>query len=460
MCGIIAIYSQKNSTQTIYQGLLELQHRGQDAAGIASLLADGLELKRGLGRVEEVFSAHSFAPSDTVLAIGHTRYITSGGSAAEDSQPFYSAKGVALAHSGHLHHDSWMNSFNDTEQSLVDSNLLLQFLVQLLEQDNTDKDDLFFPQLCKAVTTIFQQVKGSYSVVSLIAGKGLVVFRDPQGIRPLVLGERLNPCGQKDYLFASESHFFQNLGFQQQEEVQAGELVFINPQGQLYRQTLVKKTPTPCSFEYVYFAHPQTKLNGVLVEDSRKQMGRLLAQQWQDAYSHLSPDFVLPIPQTATTAALAFAQTLGFSYCDYFKVNNSVGRTFIQPESQQRLSSVNEKLSINPEKIKDKIILLFDDSIVRGTTAQQLVKKLRGLGAKTIYLVSACPPIINVCTYGINIPTKQELLASKHSKEEIKAVLAVDELLYPNREDLLAVITTNQQRTSSLPCMRCMSSSQ
>jgi len=456
VCGIIAIYSEKNSTQTVYQGLMELQHRGQDAAGIASLLENGLTLKRGLGRVEEVFYDHSFTENQANLAIGHTRYTTSGGASHTDSQPFYNDKGIALAHSGHLHSALWMNPFTNTDQSLVDSNLLLQFLVSLLEQSNKEED--FFLQLIKIVTTIFYQVKGSYSVVSLIAGKGLIVFRDPQGIRPLALGERINSSGQKDYIFASDSHFFHRLGFQQQGDVQPGELVFITSQGQLFRQILAQKNPRPCSFEYVYFAHPKSKFNGVLVEDARKNMGRLLAQHWQELHPHLIPDFVLPIPETACTAAFAFAQILGFLYGDYFKVNNKIGRTFIQAEDEQRLESVDKKLTINPGKIKNKKILLFDDSIVRGTTTYLLIKKLRALGAKAIYLVSASPPIINVCTYGINIPRQDELLAATYSKEKIKTFLAVDELLYLKRGDLLNAISIPRQRIKTQACMRCMKS--
>ncbi|RUR11336.1 amidophosphoribosyltransferase [Legionella sp. km772] len=453
VCGIIASYSEKNSAQRVYQGLVELQHRGQDAAGIASLSKEGFVFKRGLGEIKEVFSAHSFGEHEGPFAIGHTRYSTSGGSTSIDIQPFYNPKGAALAHSGHLHPGAWMRAFNNIPgQSRVDSNLLLQFFIQHLEEEDALNEGNFFSKIVKAVRSIYQQVKGSYCVVCLIANKGLLVFRDPQGIRPLCFGERINGENNKEYLFASESHFFQNLGFNLQE-VRPGELFFINTKGELYRQVLLQKTHTPCSFEYVYFAHPKTQLNGVLVEKTRQHLGRLLAQQWQEAYSHLNPDFVLPIPKTAITAAKSFAQALQFDYRDYFEVDTTIGRSFIQAEEQQRYKAVQQKLSIKSEKIKDKIILLFDDSIVRGTTAQLIVKQLRALGAKAIYLVSACPPIINICTYGINIPAQDELLAVNHSNDEIKAYLEVDELLYLKKTHLHDTLS---QGSKLLPCMRCM----
>lgn len=451
MCGIIASYSEQNSAQTVYQGLVELQHRGQDAAGIASLSVQDLQLKRGLGQVEDVFTQHSFA--DVPFAIGHTRYGTSGGRTQADSQPFYNEQGIALAHSGHLHQAPWMQAYKNNQQSLVDSNLLLQFLVHHLAQANASNEADYFAHLVQIIRTIFQEVKGAYSVVCLIAGKGLISFRDPHGTRPLVFGERINAQQKKDYLIASESHFFQDLDFQQQNEVQAGELIFISMQGQLFRQVLSPKTYTPCSFEYVYFAHPQSTLNGITIKDARQKMGQLLAQQWQENYRHLNPDLVLPIPHTAATAAHAFAQVLNIHYGDYFKINSQIGRTFIQAEHQERIESLNKKLMLDPAQVKNKKIILFDDSIVRGTTAKLLVKKLRAYGAKAIYLVSACPPIINICTYGINLASHEELLAANNSQEQIKAFLAVDELLYPTTEHLLTSI--NPVHNAS-PCMRCM----
>jgi amidophosphoribosyltransferase len=457
VCGIIAIYSEQDSAQTLYQGLLQLQHRGQDAAGLVTL-GDGFSIKRGLGRVDEVFHPDVLARFRGTLGIGHTRYATSGGYSSQDIQPFYSneQEGIALAHSGHLHSNSWMIPFQEKAQSKVDSNLLLQFLLTLLQDHYLLKDNnAFFSLLCHVVTVIMHQVPGSYSVVGLIADKGLLVFRDSQGIRPLIMGARINSFGKKEYLFASESHFFNDLGFHIIEDVPPGEVIFVSVQGDLYRHSLLKNKPMPCSFEYVYFAKASSIIDGILVEDSRRRMGELLALRWQQSYSHLKPDFVLPIPNTANTAALAFAQKLGFNYHEYFKVNIKVGRSFIHADPLQRDDTIGNKLSINADKVKNKIILLFDDSIVRGITAAHLVKKLKAQGAKHIYFVCACPPIVNICVYGINIPTKNELLAATHSQEKIKQLLDVDELLYPNPQDLINTIYL-QNPASNVPCIKCM----
>jgi amidophosphoribosyltransferase len=457
VCGLIAIYSRSHSAQKTYQGLLQLQHRGQDAAGIVTL-EDQLSIKKGLGRVEDIAHSQLFVDCPALFSMGHTRYATSGGSSPQDVQPFShdAYPQVALAHNGHLPQAPWMDPFREQAQSTVDSNLLLHFLVGLLKKNqSTTKDTTFFSLLCQTVTAVFKDVPGAYSVVSLIAGKGLLVFRDPQGIRPLIMGERINSLGKKDYIFASESYLFKELDFQLVGEVPPGEVLFVNYKGDLYQQSLIKNKKTPCSFEYVYFAKAKSTIEGIQVEDSRRRMGHLLAQRWQASYSHLKPDFVLPIPNTANTAALAFAEKMGFNYHEYFEVNAKAGRTFIHADPLQREGTIDNKLSIHEDKVNNKSILLFDDSIVRGVTAAHLVKKLKSQGAKHIYFVCACPPVVNVCFYGINIPTKAELIAAKYSQEEIKRLLAVDELLYPEPQDLVNTIGF-KKNSNTQPCIQCM----
>jgi amidophosphoribosyltransferase len=436
--------------------MMQLQHRGQDAAGIVTLNNDSLYIKRGRGRVEEVFSKDTLSTLQGSLGIGHTRYATSGGEGELDVQPF-STQEIALAHSGHLHPALWMNMIDEKKlSSRVDSNLLLHFLGSLLDNrpDITNQEH-FFSFLSHTITSIFQQVTGGYCLVSLIKGKGLLITRDPSGVRPLAMAERESTSGVKEYLFASESHFFSDLGFKQTKDIEPGEIVYITAQGRLYRRILVQRLKTPCSFEYIYFAKPKSIMDGVLVENARRRMGRLLALRWQQLHPQLKPDFVLPIPNTANTAALAFAHHLGFTYQEYLQVNKQSGRTFIQDNDTQRQLAVRNKLKIEADKIKNKIILLFDDSIVRGTTVTHVIKTLKDQGAKTIYLVLACPPIINVCTYGINIATYNELIASERSIGDIKFILGVDELFYATTEELIESIYPHPPTKCAL-CMQCM----
>ena len=459
MCGIIALYSQDNCAQTLYQGLMHLQHRGQDAAGI-STLGDRLYVKRGKGRVDEVFTSDELDSLQGSVGIGHTRYATSGCRSEYDIQPFSDEGqyGISLAHSGHLSDSPWMSSLENKKlSSLVDSNLLLAFLVDLLKDyPFVEEENDFFSLICQVVQTLFNSVPGAYSIVSLVAGKGLLVFRDPQGIRPLVMSERCSTSGTKSYLFASESHFFSEFGFNEPVDLRPGEVVWVTLTGQLFRKQLTQKKTTPCSFEYVYFAHKDSTMNGVSVTESRHRMGHILAQRWNALHPKLTPDCVVPIPNTANTAASFFAQSLGFHYQDYFAVDKRLGRTFIQPSAKERCLSVSKKLSINPKNIKNKKILLFDDSIVRGTTATHAISYLRTLGAKKIYFVSACPPLVNTCSYGINIPTVSELIAANNSMEAIKKLLGCDELLYPQPHELITAINGRSAHQEIEWCLKCM----
>lgn len=482
MCGIIAVYSQKECSSLLYKGMRQLQHRGQDAAGITTL-DNSFFTKKSLGTVDRLLATADLQALKGNLGIGHVRYRTSGGSSEEDSQPFqFKARyNIALAHSGHLQNcDQWLHQIPEKNRkgavSTVDSNLLLHLLSVLLEKftDNpsyqsqheaqcsstgnrkeTDNDS-FFSILCATIKTIFTTVQGSYSVVSLIEGKGLVIFRDPKGVRPLVMGERMNGRTHKEYIVASESACFNDLGYALTADVAPGELIYITEQGRLYQRKLMRQLMTPCSFEYIYFAHSDSIMNGLLVKQTRQAMGVLLALRWKTVYPDVIPDFVLPIPNTAKIAALSFAKKAGFNYTDAFQVNQDIGRTFISSATQQEQQCLADKLSINADLIKDKIILVFDDSIVRGTTAKQVIKMLRDQGAKKIYFVSACPPLINICEYGINIPTREELLASDKAEEKIRGLLGVDKLLYPNTDDLIASMNPDSATKKISPCIKCM----
>lgn len=297
---------------------------------------------------------------------------------------------------------------------------------------------------------------GSYSVLSCLIGKGLVAFRDPHGIRPLVMGERVNQDGSKDYIFASETTMFYALGFEAKGDIQPGEVVFVDQAGQLFRRILAQKEFSPCVFEYVYFARPDSTINEVSVYRSRLRMGQNLATRWQQKFKDILPDVVIPAPFTSNTAALSFASELGVRYSEGLYKNPFIGRTFIMPNDKERSRNVRYKLSPQKTEIKNKKVLILDDSIVRGTTSREIIKMVREVGAKEIYLVSACPPIKYPCFYGVDIPTQKELIASNYTVDEIQQFLGVDRLLYQEIEDLHEAVTRRGNHKINRLCMACL----
>lgn len=464
MCGIVGIFSHTPVAAELYDSLIHLQHRGQDAAGILTC-SERFFLKHGLGYVREIFSPDTIAYLKGHIGIAHTRYPTAGGYDISDVQPLWigSPRGIALAHNGNL--INYKELAADITQkkhrhlnSSIDSEVLLHLLADGLDRNNdtTDEGAEFFKTICSAVKSIFAAAKGSYSVVSTIIGKGLVAFRDPHGIRPLVMGERLNENGSKDYIFASETTMFYALGFESVGDLQPGEVVFINRDGHLFRKILTQQKFTPCIFEYVYFARPDATLNTVSVYRARLNMGQNLAKRWKEKYPDCIPDVVIPAPFTSNTAAMSFAHELGVRYSEGLYKNPFIGRTFIMPDGQQRSRSVRYKLTPQQSEIKDKKVLILDDSIVRGTTSREIVKMVREFKAKDIYFVSACPPIKNPCFYGIDIPSRAELIAATHSEEAIRIFLGVDKLLYQEMDDLVEAVTRDSEANFESPCMACM----
>jgi amidophosphoribosyltransferase len=299
-------------------------------------------------------------------------------------------------------------------------------------------------------------MEGSYSIVSVIIGKGLVAFRDPHGIRPLVWGERKREDGSSDYIFASETTAFYALGFEPKGDLQPGEIAYVNKEGKLFRQVIEAKEFRPCVFEYVYFARPDSTLNGVSVYRSRLRMGQNLARRWKEAYPEAIPDVVIPAPFTANTAALSFAHEIGVRYSEGLYKNPFIGRTFIMPNQKARSRSVRYKLTPQRTEIENKSVLIVDDSIVRGTTSREIVRMVREFGAKEIYFVSTCPPIKNPCFYGIDIPSRRELIAANNTNEEIRQYLGVDKLMYQTQEDLVEAVTRRGEHQIKQPCMACM----
>lgn len=464
MCGIVGIYSHQPVASELYDSLIHLQHRGQDAAGILTC-DQRFYTKHGLGLVQEIFTSENIATLKGTIGIGHTRYPTAGGYSESDIQPLWigSPRGIALAHNGNL--SNYQELAEDIRKrqhrhlnSSLDSEVLLLKLADELSSLSykMEDDELFFNQLCQAVKQIFQQVKGAYSIVSVVIGKGLVAFRDPHGIRPLVWGTRENADGTTDTIFASETTPFYALGFKPQGDIKPGEVAYVNELGILHRRIVQTAEFKPCVFEYVYFARPDATLNNVSVYRARLRMGQNLAHAWKNKYPDLIPDVVIPAPFTANTAALSFAHELGVRYSEGLYKNPFIGRTFIMPNQQERKRSIRYKLTPQRTEIANKTVLIVDDSIVRGTTSREIVKMVREFGAKKIYFVSTCPTIKHPCFNGIDIPSRKELIAANQNEEEIANYLGADVLLYQEQNDLIEAVTRRGQHNIKRPCMSCM----
>lgn len=464
MCGIVGIHSHDAVAAELYDSLIHLQHRGQDAAGIITC-DSRFYPKHGLGLVREIFTANDMPVLKGNIGIGHTRYPTAGGYSEADIQPIWigSPRGIALAHNGNLVNyaelaDEIVNKLHRHLNSSMDSEVLLHLLADHLATGAQGKQ-VFFDQLCRAVQVIFDRVEGAYSVVGLVIGQGLIAFRDPHGIRPLVWGERKREDGGSDYIFASETTAFYALGFEAKGDLAPGEVAFVNAEGKLFRRILTEEAFRPCVFEYVYFARPDAVLNGVSVYRSRLRMGQNLAEQWKQKFPDIVPDVVIPAPFTANTAALSFAHEIGVRYSEGLYKNPFIGRTFIMPDQKARARSVRYKLTPQRTEIENKKVLVVDDSIVRGTTSREIIKMIREYGATEIYLVSACPPIVNPCFYGVDIPSRQELIASTHTEQQICEYLGVDGLLYQSQTDLVEAVTRRGDHKIERPCMACMDAS-
>ena len=463
MCGIAGIFSDKPVAGELYDSIIHLQHRGQDAAGIMTY-DDRMHKEKGVGLAKEIFNQDNMSLLRGNVGISHNRYPTHGGFSHGEVQPFWTSVpyGIALAHNGNL------TNYNDLAKEVTkketrylnttsDSEVLLHLFADELHQEIPPQtDEEFFELLCESVTSIFKKVKGAYSVTSIIIGKGLVVFRDPQGIRPLVKGERKNSTGKIDYIFASENTMFYPLGYEPKGMVLPGELIFIAESGKVYSKRLIKKEFNPCIFEYVYFARPDATLNDVSVYRSRLRMGQNLAIAWKKKHPDIMPDIVIPAPSTANTAALSFAHELGVRYSEGLYKNTFIGRTFIMPGQEERKKSVRYKLVPQELEIKDKKVMIMDDSIVRGNTSREIVKMLRDFGAREVYFSSACPPVQSPCFYGVDMPTKEELIAGRMTIDEIEKYLKVDALLYQDINDLVEAVTRRGEHYIDKPCIACL----
>jgi amidophosphoribosyltransferase len=451
MCGIIAASGFRNAIQDLYDGLIVLQHRGQDAAGIVTY-DQQFHLKKSTGMVSEVFHQHSLDRLTGPMGIGHVRYPTAGCSSEFEAQPFFvnTPFGMALAHNGNLTNASTLakeireQNFRHLNTN-SDSEVLLNVFSIALEKEKPKK--LTPEHIFRAVGTVFKRCKGAYSVVSLIGGQGIVAFRDPHGIRPLQLGRRRYGI-KYEYMIASEDTVFKALDYEFVRDISPGEVIFIDANNRLHSRVVVEGTLNPCVFEWVYLAAPDSTIDGVNVYKARIRMGEYLAKQIRASGLHI--DSVIPIPDTGRPAAAGLASKLQVRYREGFVKNRYIGRTFIMPGQEMRQRSLNFKLHPIELEFKGNCVLLVDDSIVRGNTSKKIVEMARKAGAKKVYFASASPPIIGPDPYGIDLPTTTELVAHNHSIEEIRNILGADALFYNSIEDMRRSIRVGNPKIKKL----------
>ncbi|QIV95412.1 amidophosphoribosyltransferase [Allofrancisella inopinata] len=445
MCGVIGVAGPSQVSYLLFDGLSLLQHRGQDAAGIATMDQGRFFIRKNTGLVNEVFTDEKLEKSRGKIGIGHVRYPTAGSLGAADSQPFYvnNPHGIVFAHNGNLTnvkelatvlHDIERRHLNTTS----DSELLLNFFACGMNKSRGCPT----PQaVFKAVEFVFKHAKGGYACTAMIADFGLIAFRDPFGIRPLVFGVKEYENGEKAYMVASESVSLDISGFRVLRDVEPGEVIIITEDRKIHSKVCAKKPVlAPCLFEYVYFARPDSIMNGVSVYQARVDAGKMLSKRILEAWKGSEIDIVIPVPETGRASAQEIATALGVEYREGFVKNRYVGRTFIMPESADRKNYVRRKLNPIPAEFKDKNVLLVDDSIVRGTTSKRIIEMIRDLGAKSVYLASVSPAVCYPNVYGIDMPTKSELIAHSRSVEEIRQWIGVDGLIYLPLSDLKEVI--------------------
>jgi amidophosphoribosyltransferase len=456
MCGIVGIVSSLPVNQQVYDSLSLLQHRGQDSTGIATADGDTFHIQKAKGQVREAYRTRDMRTLVGTMGLGHVRYATRGSAAnEEEAQPFYvnAPYGIILVHNGNLtntreltqelfHVDRrHLNTTSDTE-------LLVNVLANEL-QEQVSGTDLDPDQIFNAISRVHERVEGSYAAIALIAGHGLLAFRDPFGIRPLILGRRQQGLVGEEWVVASESLVLESGGYDVIRDVAPGEAVFIAMNGEMTsRQCAKNPRLVPCSFEYVYLARPDSVMNGISVYEARLRLGDRLADTIAKFTPHGDIDVVMPIPDSSRPAAMQVAQKLGVEYREGFYKNRYVGRTFIMPGQAERKKSVKQKLNAMGSEFKGKNILIVDDSIVRGTTSKEIVQMAREAGANKVTFTSAAPPVRYPHVYGINMPTRHELIAHGRKIPEINTEMGSDYLIYQEVADMEAAILEGSDVTS------------
>ena len=458
MCGLVGVVVSKDAGVCLYDTLTVLQHRGQDAAGIMTSDNGKLNLRKNNGLVKDVFRTRHMRRLTGNMGVGHVRYPTAGGSSPALAQPFYvnSPYGLCLAHNGNLTNSKELSRdlFKEDLRHIntdSDSEVLLNVFAHELQRRNKMKplpEDVF-----AAVAGVHNRCRGGFVAIVMLSGYGLVGFRDRNGIRPLVFGSRESEMGKKEYMIASESVALDSQGFTIERDVAPGEAVYIDTDGELHTQLCTEPgVHTPCIFEHVYFARPDSLMDGISVYKARMRMGDRLADKIERIRPAHDIDVIIPVPDTARTAALELANRLGLKFREGFVKNRYIGRTFIMPGQSQRKKSVRQKLNAIDLEFKGKNVLLVDDSIVRGTTCKQIIQMARDAGAAKVYFASAAPAIRYPNVYGIDMPAADELIASGKTEKEIEEAIGADWLIYQDLEDLISTAFEGNPRIKQYEC--------
>ncbi len=447
MCGIVGAISTTPVNQLIYDALLLLQHRGQDAAGIVTMMGTKCYMHKARGMVRDVFRTRNMRSLPGQVGLGQVRYPTAGNAySEEEAQPFYvnAPYGIVLVHNGNLTNaQALKEELFDVDRRHINTESDTEVLINVLahELERVARDLPLTPEhVFKAVGAVHRRIKGSYAVIALIAGHGLLAFRDPFGIRPLCFGEGVSASG-REFMIASESVALEGTGHKLARDVAPGEAIFIDTQGQLHtRQCAEAPSLHPCMFEYVYLARPDSVMDGISVYHARLNLGETLAQRVISTLPPSDIDVVIPIPESSRPSAMQLAHRLGKPYREGFVKNRYVGRTFIMPGQGVRKKSVRQKLNAIGMEFKGRNVLLVDDSIVRGTTSKEIVQMAREAGARKVYMASAAPPVRFPNVYGIDMPTKEELIAHNRSIEEIRIYIGADQLIYQDVDAMKRVV--------------------
>ncbi len=457
MCGIVGIVSQQPVAQVIYDSLLVLQHRGQDSAGMVTCDHNKLHLRKDNGQVSDVFHTRHMLKLQGNMGIGHVRYPTAGCSSSAEAQPFYvnSPYGISLAHNGNLTNveklkDDLYKEDRRHINTSSDSEVLLNVFAH--ELNLTGELKLTVDAIFKAVAATHKRIEGAYAVVAMITGRGILAFRDPAGIRPVVYGKREDENGI-EYMVASESVALQASGFEMIADLKAGEAIYIENNGQVHlRQCAENSRLTPCIFEYVYMARPDSVIDDIYVYKARLRMGVNLAQKILRERPDHDIDVVIPIPDTSRPSAMELAYHLGVKFREGFIKNRYIGRTFIMPGQKLRKKSVRRKLNPIDIEFKGKNVLLVDDSIVRGTTSEQIIHMAREAGARKVYMASAAPAVRFPNVYGIDMPAVEELIAHNRSDNEVGDLIGADWMVYQDLDDLIAAVQKGNPSITEFDC--------
>ncbi len=455
MCGILGIVSNNAVVHELYDGLMVLQHRGQDAAGIMTY--DGnFHLKKGDGLVRDVFSYKNVVRLRGNMGIGHVRYPTAGFYESKEAQPFYvnAPYGISLVHNGNL------TNYGDLKNEIVkdqlrhlntssDSEVLLNILADELLK--LHKPELSAKSLFTAICHLFRRISGGFAVIALIGGQGMIGFRDPYGIRPLIFGRRKNGLGY-EYMFASESVALDALGFEKIRDVQPGEVIYVDMQRSVHSKKCSFTKWAPCIFEYIYLARPDSVIDNISVYKTRLRLGQILAKQIKKA--HLKIDSIVPVPDSSRAAAMAIAHELKIPYREGLVKNRYIGRTFIMPGQEIRKKSIRFKLNPIQFEFRNKNVLLVDDSIVRGNTMRQIVRMVRDAGAKKVYVASSASPLRYPCLYGVDMPSKSDFVANNLVTAEVCKVIEADYLFYQTNEDMMKAAHGGNKKITNF-CTAC-----